>query len=32
MLFWGLYEVPITILKSVWLEIAEPTNLLVTAL
>ena len=24
MFFWGLSEVPITILKSVWLEIHEP--------
>ena len=32
MLFWGLSEVPITILKSVWLEIAKPTNSAVTAL
>ena len=29
---WGLSEVPITILKSVWLKISQPTNSSVTAL
>ena len=34
MLFWGLSEVSITILKSVWLEMTQPTmtNSSVTAL
>ena len=26
MLFWGLSDVPRTILKSFWLEISQPTN------